>query len=86
MGGRGRRTFARVVALAAQEGPPSPPVGVGRIHVMRGAIHSRVHTPSGQSIAPDDAVVQIVLPVRVRALVGRQTRAQTNPYRTRIAG
>ena len=45
--GMGGHTFAPVVALSALEDPPSPPVRVGPIPGMGGAVHSRVHDPSG---------------------------------------
>ena len=41
-------TWARVVALAVLEDPPSPPVRAGPINVMGRAVHSRVHALSGQ--------------------------------------
>ena len=46
--GEGGRTIARVVALAVQEGPPSPVPGLGPVHLTGRAAHSRVHTLSGQ--------------------------------------
>ena len=46
--GVGGHTMARFVALAILEHPPSPPVRAGPIHVMGRAVHSRVHTLSGQ--------------------------------------
>jgi hypothetical protein len=37
----GGRTFARVVALATQEGPPSPAVMPGTTHVLGKAVRSQ---------------------------------------------
>ena len=43
--GGGGRTFARIVALAVQEGPPSPVPRPVPIHGIGRAVHSRVQSP-----------------------------------------
>jgi hypothetical protein len=78
--------FACVVALVAQDDPPSPPVRVGPNPGMGGAVHSRVHAPSGQPQCSSTTKITIVSPERAHTHVSFQTCAQTTPHRTRIAG
>ena len=47
--GMGGRTVARVVALALQEGPPSPAARPGPVHVTGRAARSRAHALSGEA-------------------------------------
>ena len=52
MGGRGGRTFAPVVALAVEEGPPSPAARLGPILRMGRAARSKAHALSGHARPP----------------------------------
>ena len=47
--GRGGRTFASAVALAVEEGPPSPAARLGPIHWMGRAVRSKAHALSGHT-------------------------------------
>ena len=48
----GGRTLAHDVAVAAQEGPPSPPVKAGPSHGLSRAVRSRAHALSGRLLHP----------------------------------
>jgi hypothetical protein len=48
--GRGGRTFASAVALAVEEGPPSPAARLGPIHWMGRAVRSKAHALSGHTM------------------------------------
>eukprot|EP00966_Prymnesium_polylepis_P055927 1293811-Prymnesium_polylepis.1 len=50
VGWRGGRTFAPVVALAVEEGSPSPAVRLGPIHWMGRAVRSKAHALSGHTM------------------------------------
>ena len=48
----GGRTLAHAVAVAAQEGPPIPPVKAGPSHGLSRAVRSRAHALSGRLLHP----------------------------------
>jgi len=82
----GGHALARVVALAAQQGSPSPPAKARPIHKEGRTVHSPVHALSAPATPLDHAKIEIASPARAHALVSRQTHAQTSPYPATIAG